>query len=61
MSGKKYRKNQARIKKQTLKQTLTIKRSLNGLMGQVYIRKISAVLELPKFISFKFYLFCKQE
>jgi len=54
MSGKKYRKNQARIKKQTMKQTLRIKRSLNGLMGQVYIRKIAAVLDLAKFISFKF-------
>lgn len=61
MSGKKYRKNRARIKKQTMEQTLRIKRSLNGLLGQVYIREIAAVLELPKVISFKFCLFCKKE
>lgn len=61
MSGKKYRKNRARIKKQTMEQTLRIKRSLNGLLGQVYIREIVAVLELRKVISFKFCLFCKQE
>ena len=44
-----------------MEQTLRIKRSLNGLLGQVYIREIAAVLELPKVISFKFCLFCKQE
>ena len=61
MSGKKYRNNRARIKKQTMKQTLRIKSSLKGLIWQVYIREIAAVLELPKVISFKFCLFCKQE
>ena len=30
-------------------------------MEQVYITEIAAVLELPKVISFKFCLFCKQE
>ena len=60
MSGKKYRKNRARIKKQIMKQTLRIKRSLNGLIGQVYITEIAAVLELPKVISFKFCLEAKE-
>lgn len=61
MSGKKYRKTRERIKKQRMKQTLRIKSSLNGLMGQVYVREMVAVLDLAKFISFKFCLFCKQE
>ena len=51
MSGKNYRKSQAMIKKQTMKQTLRIKSSQNGLMGQVYIRQM---IDLAKFISFKF-------